>query len=156
MALPSIIGPSNSDQSCNQKCQKLNAYFGDEPNTYRMYRNLLELYFGQHDNRQIVYHQISSFNHFMEAEVPQTILRSCPIRVTGSPDLNLTGTTRAAAGTAGTAIRVSIEPAVEEALLKKQAETTHPREVEVCVEFANVQLRKPTIFENNEIGRAHV
>ena len=85
----------------------------------------------------------------MEAEVPQTILRSCPIRVTGSPDLNLTGTTRAAAGTAGTAIRVSIEPAAEEALLKKQAETTHPREVEVCVEFANVQLRKPTIFENN-------
>ena len=114
-----------------------------------MYRNLLEMYFGQHDNRQIVYHQISSFNHFMEAEVPQTILRSCPIRVTGSPDLNLTGTTRAAAGTAGTAIRVSIEPAAEEALLKKQAETTHPREVEVCVEFANVQLRKPTIFENN-------
>jgi DNA-directed RNA polymerase II subunit RPB2 len=113
-----------------------------------MYRNLLELYFGQHNNRQIVYHQISSFNHFMDTEVPQTILRSCPIRVTGSPDLNLTGTTRAAAGTAGTAIRVSIEQA-DEGQSKKPAEPTHPREVEVCVEFANVQLRKPTIFENN-------
>ena len=113
-----------------------------------MYRNLLELYFAQHNNRQIVYHQISSFNHFMDAEVSQTILRSCPIRVTGSPDLNLTGTTRAAAGTAGTAIRVSIEPSDDNGQSKK-AEPTHPREVEVCVEFANVQLRKPTIFENN-------
>ena len=127
------------------------------------YRNLLELYFAQHDNRQIVYHQISSFNHFMNVEVPQTILRSCPVRVTGSPDLNLTGTTRAAAGTAGTAIRVSVEGADEGPtamnttkpggpLLQAAAAepgAPPPREVEVCVEFANVQIRKPTIFENN-------
>lgn len=124
------------------------------------YRQLLELYFSQHDNRQIVYHQISSFNHFMNVEVPQTILRSCPVRVTGSPDLNLTGTTRAAAGTAGTAIRVSVEGADEAApstkpggplLQAAAADPTAPppREVEVCVEFANVQIRKPTIFENN-------
>ena len=122
-------------------------------------RNLLELYFDQHDKRQIVYHQISSFNHFMNVEVPQTILRSCPVRVTGSPDLNLTGTTRAAAGTAGTAIRVSIEGAEETATTKPggpllQAAAAEPgapppREVEVCIEFANVQIRKPTIFENN-------
>ena len=124
------------------------------------YRQLLELYFSQHDNRQIVYHQISSFNHFMNVEVPQTILRSCPVRVTGSPDLNLTGTTRAAAGTAGTAIRVSVEGADDVAPTTKpggpllQAAAAEPgapppREVEVCVEFANVQIRKPTIFENN-------
>jgi DNA-directed RNA polymerase II subunit RPB2 len=127
------------------------------------YRNLLELFFSQHDNRQIVYHQISSFNHFMNVEVPQTILRSCPVRVTGSPDLNLTGTTRAAAGTAGTAIRVSVEGADEGPtamtttkpggpLLQAaapEAGAPPPREVEVCVEFANVQIRKPTIFENN-------
>ena len=110
------------------------------------HRPLLDLYFDQHDKRQIVYHQISSFNHFMTAEVSQTILRSCPIRVSGSPDLNLTGTTRAAAGTAGTAIRVSIE-----GLEDKPANPGEGayREVEVCVEFANVQIRKPTIFENN-------
>jgi len=124
------------------------------------YRNLLELFFNQHDGRQIVYHQISSFNHFMNVEVPQTILRSCPVRVTGSPDLNLTGTTRAAAGTAGTAIRVSIEGADEAVTNTKpggpllqasapEAGAPPPREVEVCVEFANVQIRKPTIFENN-------
>ena len=126
------------------------------------YRPLLELYFDQHDKRQIVYHQISSFNHFMNVEVPQTILRSCPVRVTGSPDLNLTGTTRAAAGTAGTAIRVSVEGLDDVAapsgtkpggpLLQAsapEAGAPPPREVEVCVEFANVQIRKPTIFENN-------
>ena len=122
-----------------------------------MYRTLLDLYFDQHDKRQIVYHQISSFNHFMTAEVSQTILRSCPIRITGSPDLNLTGTTRAAAGTAGTAIRVSIEGAEEKepgttSMLQASSPALGappPREVEVCVEFANVQIRKPTIFENN-------
>jgi DNA-directed RNA polymerase beta subunit len=124
-----------------------------------MYRNILELYFAQKGNRQIVDHQISSFNHFMTVEVPQTILRACPIRVTGSPDLNLTGTTRAAAGTAGTAIRVSIEGADENTTTKPggpllQAATPDvdappPREVEVCLEFANIQIRKPTIFENN-------
>jgi DNA-directed RNA polymerase II subunit RPB2 len=127
------------------------------------YRSLLDLYYGQHNSRQIVYHQISSFNHFMNVEVPQTILRSCPIRVTGSPDLNLTGTTRAAAGTAGTAIRVSVEGAEDGPatmnttkpggpLLQAaapEAGAPPPRIVEVCVEFANVQIRKPTIFENN-------
>lgn len=130
------------------------------------YRNLLELNFAQHDGRQIVDHQIASINHFMSVEVPQTILRACPIRVTGSPDLSLKGTTRAAAGTAGTAIRVSVEGA-EDAddgsvavnttkpggpLLQAaapEAGAPPPREVEVCVEFANVQIRKPTIFEND-------
>lgn len=127
------------------------------------YRNILELYFAQNNGRQIVDHQISSFNHFMTVEVPQTILRSCPIRVTGSPDLSLTGTTRAAAGTAGTAIRVSVEGAEDGPapvnstkpggpLLQAAApaaDAPPPREVEVCIEFANVQIRKPTIFENN-------
>jgi len=128
------------------------------------YKHLLEHFFAQHDARQIVFHQISSMNHFMATEVPQTILRACPIRVTGSPDLSLTGTTRAAAGTAGTAIRVSIEGADDTGTAKisttkpggpllqaavPEAGAPPPREVEVCVEFANVQIRKPTIFENN-------
>jgi DNA-directed RNA polymerase beta subunit len=131
--------------------------------TPTMYRNLLELYYAQNNGRQIVDHQIASFNHFMSVEVQQTILRSCPIRVTGSPDLSLTGTTRAAAGTAGTAIRVSVEGAEDGptpinstkpggpllTAAAPEAGAPPPREVEVCVEFANVQIRKPTIFENN-------
>jgi DNA-directed RNA polymerase II subunit RPB2 len=122
------------------------------------YKQVLDLYFKQHENRQIIYHQIASFNHFMDFDVVDTILRSCPIRVVGSPDLTLTGTTRAAAGTAGTAIRVSVEDATE--MPSGTAPSTAlpggraphggpPREVEVVVKFQNVSIRKPTIFENN-------
>jgi DNA-directed RNA polymerase II subunit RPB2 len=112
-----------------------------------MQRNLLEKYFAQHNHRQIIYHQIASFNQFMEKEVPETILRSCPIKILGSPDLTLTGTTRAAAGTAGTAIRVSVDPAEE--VVVPTGPVAPPREVEVNIEFRNVNIRKPTIFENN-------
>jgi DNA-directed RNA polymerase II subunit RPB2 len=122
------------------------------------YKRVLDLYFKQHENRQIIYHQIASFNHFMDFDVVDTILRSCPIRVFGSPDLTLTGTTRAAAGTAGTAIRVSVEDSSE--MPSGTAPSTAlpggraphggpPREVEVVVKFQNVSIRKPTIFENN-------
>jgi DNA-directed RNA polymerase II subunit RPB2 len=122
------------------------------------YKKILDLYFQQHDSRQIIYHQIASFNHFMDFDVVDTIQRSCPIRVVGSPDLTLTGTTRAAAGTAGTAIRVSVEDSTEmpsgtaPAVAAPGGRAPHggtPREIEVIVKFQNVSIRKPTIFENN-------
>lgn len=122
------------------------------------YKSILDHYFHQHDNRQIIYHQIASFNHFMDFDVVDTIQRSCPIRVVGSPDLTLTGTTRAAAGTAGTAIRVSVEDTNEvpsgtaPAVAAPGGKAPHggpPREIEVIVKFQNVSIRKPTIFENN-------
>jgi DNA-directed RNA polymerase II subunit RPB2 len=122
------------------------------------WKKVLDLYFAQHDNRQIIYHQIASFNHFMDFDVVDTIMRSCPIRVVGSPDLTLTGTTRAAAGTAGTAIRVTVEDATEmpsgtaPATALPGGKAPHggpPREVEVIIKFQNVCIRKPTIFENN-------
>uniref|UniRef100_A0A6C0KXW0 DNA-directed RNA polymerase n=1 Tax=viral metagenome TaxID=1070528 RepID=A0A6C0KXW0_9ZZZZ len=111
-----------------------------------MYHRLLETYFNQHNGRQIIYHQIASFNQFMEKEISETILRSCPVKILGSPDLTLTGTTRAAAGTAGTAIRVSVE---QEEVVAPVGPVAPPREVEVNIEFRNVNIRKPTIFENN-------
>lgn len=122
------------------------------------WKNTLDLYFSQHDKRQIIYHQIASFNHFMDFDVVDTILRSCPIKVMGSPDLTLTGTTRAAAGTAGTAIRVSVEEGNEmpsgtaPATAVPGGKAPHggpPREITVQVMFKNVSIRKPTIFENN-------
>jgi DNA-directed RNA polymerase II subunit RPB2 len=122
------------------------------------WKKVLDLYFAQHDNRQIVYHQIASFNHFMDFDVVDTILRSCPIKVVGSPDLTLTGTTRAAAGTAGTAIRVSVEDTNEmpsgtaPAAAVPGGKAPHggpPREIIVNIMFKNVSIRKPTIFENN-------
>jgi len=125
-----------------------------------VYRNLLELNFSQNNGRQTVDHQRSSFNHFMKVEVPQTILRSCPIYVTASPDRPLISQTRAAAGTAGVNIRVGIEGADEAPAASKPGSSLlqaapidplapPPREVEACIEFANVEIRKPTIFENN-------
>ena len=122
------------------------------------WKSVLDLYFAQHDHRQIIYHQIASFNHFMDFDVVDTILRSCPIRIVGSPDLTLTGTTRAAAGTAGTAIRVTVEDDVitpsgtAPATALPGGRSPHggpPREIEVIVTFKNVSIRKPTIFENN-------
>jgi len=122
------------------------------------WKRILDLYFQQHDNRQIIYHQIASFNHFMDFDVVDTIQRSCPVRVVGSPDLTLTGTTRAAAGTAGTAIRVSVDDSVTTpsgtapATALPGGKSPHggpPREIEVVIQFKNVSIRKPTIFENN-------
>ena len=122
------------------------------------WKKILDLYFEQHDKRQIIYHQIASFNHFMDFDVVDTILRSCPVKVVGSPDLTLTGTTRAAAGTAGTAIRVSVEDNTEMPSGTAPAAAVPggrapgggpPREVTVLVKFQNVSIRKPTIFENN-------
>lgn len=122
------------------------------------WKSILDLYFSQHDRRQIIYHQIASFNHFMDFDVVDTIQRSCPIKVVGSPDLTLTGTTRAAAGTAGTAIRVSVEDGHEmpsgtaPATAVPGGKAPHggpPREVSISIMFKNVSIRKPTIFENN-------
>jgi DNA-directed RNA polymerase II subunit RPB2 len=120
--------------------------------------NVTDLYFAQHDHRQIVYHQLASFNHFMDIDLKDTIMRCCPIRAKGSPDLTLTGTTRAAAGTAGTAVRISVDdttvtpsgtaPAVA-APGGVSPSGGPPREVEVIINFENVSIRKPTIFENN-------
>jgi len=130
------------------------------PNTpmSEAWKTLLDAYFFQHDRRQMIYHQIASFNHFMDFDVVDTILRCSPIRITGSPDLTLAGTTRAAAGTAGTAIRVSVEETAEApsgtapAAAVPGGKSPHggpAREIEVVVNFKNVNIRKPTIFENN-------
>ena len=112
-----------------------------------MFHEILDLYFKQHDSRQIIYHQIASFNYFLEYDIPEAIMRCCPIRVVGSPDLTLTGTTRAAAGTAGTAIRVTVE-GNDEVVVPSDSVTKiekTPREVEVIVQL-NERLAGGTKF----------
>jgi DNA-directed RNA polymerase II subunit RPB2 len=130
------------------------------------YHNLLRAYFKQGDGRQIVSHQKDSMDHFMRKEVPQTILSACPIYVRGSPDLDLTSPDHAAAGTAGVNIRISNEsdkPTTSTTtkpggpLLKAaapEAGAPPPREVEACIEFANVQIRQPTEYESNGAVKA--
>jgi hypothetical protein len=65
------------------------------------YQTILDLYNGQHEGRQMMYHQIASYNHFIKHDLINTVESKSPVIVEGSPDLTLAGTTRAAAGTAG-------------------------------------------------------
>jgi DNA-directed RNA polymerase II subunit RPB2 len=124
----------------------------------KAYERVLDLYFQQDDDRQIVNHQLASFNDFMKRDLRNTILQSCPIRIIGSPDLTLKGTTRAAAGTAGTAVRISVEDTTATPSGTAPAVAAPggcspsggpPRKVEVILNFQNVTIQKPTIHENN-------
>ena len=122
------------------------------------YKPVCDLYFAQHRNRQMMYHQIASFNRVIKHDVEDTIRRSCPVRLLGSPDLTLAGISRAAAGTAGTSMRITVENMTEmpsgtaPAAAVPGGKAPHggpPREVEVVIQFLNVSIRKPTLFENN-------
>jgi len=113
------------------------------------YKSVLDLYFAK---GQMMRHQIESVNRMMDIDVPDTVYRSCPLRVSGSPDMTLAGTTRAAAGTAGTAIRVAVEDTTATpsgtapATALPGGRAPHggpPREVEVVLQFQNVSIRKP-------------
>jgi DNA-directed RNA polymerase II subunit RPB2 len=122
------------------------------------WKTVLDRYFEQHDHRQITYPTlVESYNKMME-DLPAMIESCCPLTARGSPDLTLAGTTRAAAGTAGAGIRVSVEDPSETPT--GTAPTTAvpggkaphggpPREVEVVVMFKNVTIKKPTIHEGN-------
>ena len=55
------------------------------------YRHILDLYFRQADGRQIVSHQIESFNQFMDIDIPEIIQMVNPITVKGSPETPLSG-----------------------------------------------------------------
>jgi DNA-directed RNA polymerase II subunit RPB2 len=55
------------------------------------YRHILDTYFNQSDGRQILAHQIESFNQFMETDIPEIIHMANPISVKGSPEIPLAG-----------------------------------------------------------------
>lgn len=105
-----------------------------------------------------MYHQIGSYNHWIKHDLANTIESKSPVTCEGSPDLTMVGTTRAAAGTAGTALRLTVEDAHEmpsgtaPAAVLPGGKAPHggpPREVKVVLNFKNVSLRKPNIHEAN-------
>jgi hypothetical protein len=124
-------------------------------------KKILDLYFAQHDHRQIIYPTlIESMNRCMDVDVPDIIERSCPLIVNGSPDLTLAGTTRAAAGTAGTGMRISVDDTTETpsgtapATAVMGGRYPHggpPREVELNIKFKNVKIRRPANYEPNGV-----
>jgi DNA-directed RNA polymerase II subunit RPB2 len=113
------------------------------------YRHILDLYFRQAEGRQIISHQIESFNHFMDIDIPEIIQMVNPLIVRGSPEVPLSGPRSALASATG------LSTSAANALMGRTVEvvplntTQVKHEYEVAISFKNVALRKPTIFENN-------
>jgi len=113
------------------------------------YRHILDLYFGQAEGRQIISHQLESFNHFMDVDIPEIIQHVNPIIIRGSPETPLSGPRSAlatATGLSTTAANALMNVAVG-AVAPTAVQVNH--EYETHILFENISLRKPTIFENN-------
>lgn len=119
------------------------------------WHHLLDLYFSQAGGRQIVSHQIESFNHFMNVDIPEIVTMVNPIIVRGSPEIPLSGPRSALASATGLSTSAANALMGQEAVAAGAAAAIATaaivanREYEVRLEFQNPQFKKPTIFENN-------
>lgn len=111
------------------------------------YRHILDLYFKQAEGRQIVSHQIESFNHFMDIDIPEIVQQVNPLIVRGSPEIPLSGPRSALASATG--LSTSAANALMGRTVEASLAAAANHEYEVALMFENVSLRKPTIFENN-------
>ena len=113
------------------------------------YRHILEKFITQSNGKQIISHQIESFNQFMEVDIPEIIHMANPITSYGSPEIPLAGPRSAlatATGLSTTAANALMGTAADgNAVLGKKIQ----HEYEVTLEFEKISIRKPTIFENN-------
>jgi DNA-directed RNA polymerase II subunit RPB2 len=114
------------------------------------YRHILETFISQSDGKQIISHQIESFNQFMEVDIPEIIHMANPIMSFGSPEIPLAGPRSAlatATGLSTTAANALMGSNNLDALNGNSKKVQH--EYEVSLEFEKISIRKPTIFENN-------
>ena len=117
----------------------------------KLWHKILELYFSQADGKQIVSHQLESFNHFMKVDINEIITMVNPVIVRGSPEIPLSGPRSALASATG------LSTSAANALMGNRGDAAPMsmplgpinREYEVHLEFKNPQFKKPTIFENN-------
>lgn len=113
------------------------------------YRHVLKTFITQSDGKQIISHQIESFNQFMEADIPEIIHMANPITSYGSPEIPLAGPRSAlatATGLSTTAANALMGTSADgAAALGRKVQ----HEYEVTLEFEKISIRKPTIFENN-------
>lgn len=112
------------------------------------YRSVLNKFYAQSEGRHIVYHQIESFNHFMDIDIPEIIQNVNPIIVRGSPEVPLSGPRSALASATG------LSTSAANALMGFKHDSVTgiggPKyEYEIQMTFENLSFRKPTIFENN-------
>ena len=112
------------------------------------YRQILEKYFAQAEGRQIISHQLESFNHFMDIDIPEIVQQVNPIVIRGSPEIPLSGP-RSALATATGLSTTAANALMSAAAAAPSAIVQANYEYEVQILFENISLRKPTIFENN-------
>jgi len=120
---------------------------------------ILDSFFQQMDKKQIISHQIESFNHFILHDVPEILQVTNPVIIKGSPEIPLSGprsVLASATGLSTSAANALMGQSTEDATVAAAAIAAAANqraavryEYEVHVEFENPQLRKPTIFENN-------
>ena len=113
------------------------------------YRHILKTFISQSDGKQIISHQIESFNQFMEVDIPEVIHMANPVVSYGSPEIPLAGPRSALATATGlstnaAAALIGQNPDGTESNVKKVQ-----KEYEIALEFEKISIRKPTIFENN-------
>ena len=118
------------------------------------HRHILNSYFAQSQGKQIISHQVESFNHFMDVDIPEIVTMVNPIVVRGSPEIPLSGPRSALASATGlstTAANALMNPKTDDSSTPQPTFVAPQvkREYEVSLEFRNPTLRKPTIFENN-------
>jgi DNA-directed RNA polymerase II subunit RPB2 len=113
------------------------------------YRHILETFITQSDGKQIIGHQIESFNQFMEVDIPEIIHMANPITSHGSPEIPLAGPRSALATATGlsTTAANALMGAALDGINGGAKKVQH--EYEVSLEFERISIRKPTIFENN-------
>ena len=112
------------------------------------YRHVLQTFITQSDGKQIISHQIESFNQFIEVDIPEIIHMANPITSYGSPEIPLAGPRSAlatATGLSTTAANALMGAASDVTVGGKKVQ----HEYEVTLEFEKISIRKPTIFENN-------
>lgn len=107
----------------------------------KLWHHTLELYFGQADGKQIISHQLESFNHFMNVDIPEIITMVNPVIIRGSPETPLSGPRSALASATG--MSTSAANALMGHKEESQAAPLIPvnREYEVHLEFSNPQFR---------------
>lgn len=113
------------------------------------YRHVLETFITQSDGKQLISHQIESFNQFIEIDIQEIIHMANPITSYGSPEIPLAGPRSALATATG------LSTTAANALMGTSGENGGivgnkiQHEYEVTFEFEKISIRKPTIFENN-------
>ena len=113
------------------------------------YRHILHTFITQSDGKQIISHQIESFNQFIEVDIPEIIHMANPTTSYGSPEIPLAGPRSAlatATGLSTTAANALMGTAVDGTFATGKKVQY---EYEVTLEFEKISIRKPTIFENN-------